>query len=60
MSNTLLLCYSPKPRSQVRILIYPKWSIRPRVIYHELVCYDLKTDGSYRPLKTLQLLYLLS
>ena len=26
------------------------------VIYHELVCYDLKTDGSYRPLKTLQLL----
>lgn len=56
MSNTFLLCYSPKPRSQVRILIYPKWSIRPRVIYHELVCYDLKTDGSYRPLKTLQLL----
>ena len=27
MNNTLLLFYSAEPRSQVRILIYRKWSI---------------------------------
>ena len=27
MNNTFLLFYSPKPRSQVWILIYRKWSI---------------------------------
>ena len=35
MSNKLLLFHSPKPRSQVRILIYQQWSISPNSLYFE-------------------------
>ena len=38
MNNTFHLFYSPKPRSQVRSLIYRKWSLRHSHIFHNTPC----------------------
>ena len=36
-SMWFLLCYSPKPRSHVRILIYRKWSIA-QLLFPDVLC----------------------